>query len=77
MIKKEVKITEVKSPEEADKVHFQGSPTILINGIDIYSGEIPKLSSFSCRSYVFDGKRTGVISKEYIKIKYKQYKTMK
>lgn len=71
---KEVKITEVNSPEEADKLNFQGSPTILINGIDIYSGEIPKLSNFSCRYYVFEGKRTGIISKEYIKYKYEQYK---
>ncbi|TGK07410.1 thioredoxin family protein [Leptospira semungkisensis] len=71
---REVKIVEVKNPEEADKLNFQGSPTILINGIDIYTGMVPETSNFSCRSYVFEGERTGVISEEYIKYKYEQYK---
>ncbi|MCW7490986.1 DUF2703 domain-containing protein [Leptospira sp. 2 VSF19] len=70
----EVKIVEIESPEDAAKLNFQGSPTILINGIDIYTGEIPDNTNFSCRYYLFDGKRTGIMSEEYIKLKYEQYK---
>lgn len=66
----EVKITEIKNPEDAEKLSFQGSPTILMNSIDIYNGKQPSGSSYSCRSYIFEGKRTGVLSKEYIQKKY-------
>ncbi len=68
-----IRIVEIVSPEEAEKLNFQGSPTILVNGIDIYNGEIPKSSSFSCRSYVFEGKRTGILSKEFIRNKYEEF----
>lgn len=69
----QVRITEILSPEDAEQLNFQGSPTILIDGVDIYNGKVPDSSSFSCRSYVFDGKRTGILSKEFIKAKFLEF----
>ena len=66
----QVRITEILNPEEAEQLNFQGSPTILMDGIDIYNGKVPDSSSFSCRSYVFNGKRTGILSKEFIRSKF-------
>jgi hypothetical protein len=66
---KEVKITEVLDLVVAEQVCFQGSPTILVNGYDIYSGIIPKTANYSCRVYKFGNKRTGIIPKDYIKLK--------
>jgi len=65
--KSEVKITEIVRPEEAELRNFQGSPTILVNGIDIYTGVVPTSSRFSCRTYVIDGKRTGTLGSDFIK----------
>jgi hypothetical protein len=69
----DVKITEIHDPEEAERGKFQGSPTILVCGVDIYTGEVPRSSSFSCRTYVFDGNRSGILSKEFIKAKYLEF----
>lgn len=63
----EIKITEVPTMEMAEEANFQGSPTILIDGIDIYSGERPTGFSYTCRIYTIDGKRTGILSKEYLR----------
>jgi hypothetical protein len=62
----ELQIINVPSPEAAQKIKFQGSPTILFNGIDIFTGEKPVGLSYSCRVYEFDGKQIGVIPKEFI-----------
>ena len=67
-----LKLTEVPSPELAERLNFQGSPTILLNGKDIYSGETPTNFSYACRIYEFEGKQTGVIPKEYILQKLKE-----
>jgi hypothetical protein len=65
----ELHIIKVTSPEFAQKMKFQGSPTILINGIDIYMGLQPEGFSYSCRVYEFEGRQTGVIPKEFIRSK--------
>ncbi len=67
---RDLKITEIKEADEAVKLNFQGSPTILINGIDIYSNEIPKNSNYSCLVYLIEGIRTGILSKDFIRNKY-------
>jgi len=64
-----LRMQEVPGPAEAEKSKFQGSPTILINGVDIYSMKIPKSFSYSCRFYSFNGTRTGIIPKPFIKEK--------
>ena len=69
----ELQIIVVSGPEAAQKIKFQGSPTILFNGIDIYTGVTPQGYSYSCRVYEFDGRQTGVIPKEFIRAKLDRY----
>jgi hypothetical protein len=52
---------------------FQGSPSILVDGVDIYTGVKPEGFSYSCRVYEFDGKQTGVIPREFIRAKKEGY----
>lgn len=67
--KNELQIIIVPSPEAAQKMKFQGSPSILVDGVDIYTGAEPEGFSYSCRVYEFDGGRTGVIPREFIRRK--------
>lgn len=60
---------EVPDLQSAERNNFQGSPTILIDGIDIYSGLKPVSFSYSCRVYRFNNKLTGILSKQFIKEK--------
>ncbi len=61
-----LKITKVPDAESAKKLFFQGSPSILVDGCDIYSGGISKGYSYACRSYDFNGVTTGIIPKGFI-----------
>jgi hypothetical protein len=61
-----LKITEVPDIESAERLKFQGSPTIFVNRKDIYTGETPTGFSYACRLYEFDGKRTVVIPLDFI-----------
>ena len=64
-----LKLTEVPDLESAENLNFQGSPTILLDGKDVYTGGEPKSYSYSCRIYTFGDSQTGVIPKDYIKEK--------
>jgi len=64
-----LKIIDVPDAESAQKMKFQGSPSILVDGVDIYTGAEPEGFSYSCRVYEFDGGRTGVIPREFIRRK--------
>ena len=68
----ELEIIEVPDLNSAEETLFQGSPTILINGVDIYTKQKPTGFVYSCRVYDFDGKRTGIIPKEYIELRLKE-----
>jgi hypothetical protein len=70
----EIRIVQVPDLESAEKLRFQGSPTILVDGIDIYTGSRPEGFSYSCRIYSFDGEQTGIIPKEYIANKIAEYR---
>lgn len=70
----ELKMVEVPNIASAERVHFQGSPTILINGIDIYLETKPISFNFSCRVYQFEGKQTGIIPENIIKQKIAHYR---
>jgi hypothetical protein len=63
---KEISIVEIPGIESAESMSFQGSPSILIDGIDIYSGTRPMGFNYSCRVYSFEGKQTGIIPKSFI-----------
>ena len=52
----------VESSEEADLVKFRGSPTVLINGIDLENMPEPKAGNLACRYY-----KNGLPSVERIK----------
>ncbi|MBC7187480.1 MAG: alkylmercury lyase [Calditrichaeota bacterium] len=63
----EVQVTEVRDAEEARRMQFAGSPTVLVDGVDIYTEEKPRETNFACRVYVVNGMRTGVLPKEFIR----------
>ena len=67
-----LKMTEVLNIESAKLLKFQGSPTILLDGKDIYTDAEPTDFSYACRIYRFGGEQSGVIPKEFIKAKLEQ-----
>jgi hypothetical protein len=68
----EINIVKVNNVVLAEKLNFQGSPTILVDGFDIYTEKKPLSYAYSCRVYVFGRSQTGVISKKYISDKIKK-----
>ncbi|NBB90377.1 MAG: alkylmercury lyase [Spirochaetes bacterium] len=40
---------------------FLGSPSVLVNGVDVYTESVPDAFEFSCRMFVIGGERTGVL----------------
>jgi hypothetical protein len=67
----ELIITEVPDLASAEKINFQGSPTILIDGVDLYDGKKPDSFHYCCRIYDLNGRQTGVLSKDFIKTRLK------
>lgn len=63
----ELLVVEVPDVESAEKHHFQGSPTILVDGIDICTGNRPVGFYYTCRVYDVDGERTGTLLKISLK----------
>jgi glutaredoxin len=70
-----LKLIRVESPKEAQKVGFQGSPSIKINGQDM-EGKMGEIS-FTCRIYNIEGSLIGIPSKEYIREKILKYEKLK
>jgi len=68
-----LKVTEIPDIESAKRLNFQGSPTILVQGKDITTGELPTGFSYSCRIYMFEGEQTGCIPKEIIAAKLEKF----
>ncbi|WP_304225288.1 hypothetical protein [Gracilinema caldarium] len=66
-------ITLIENENMARDLHFQGSPSILVNGIDLYTGLSPDNYRFSCRLYNIDGAITGVLSTNYISSRYSNF----
>ena len=73
----EIKVLEIKDQEDAKKMNFQGSPTILVDGIDIYSEKKPASYAYSCRLYLIDDIQTGIIPTAYIRSKVAKLKKSK
>lgn len=44
--------TYVETPEAAEKVKFRGSPTVLVNGIDLENLPEPVTANLACRYYM-------------------------
>jgi len=66
-------VLEVADIESAQRMCFQGSPSILVNRKDIFTGIEPTGFSYACRLYEFDGQQTGVIPKEVIRKRLMEY----
>ncbi len=62
-----IELVEVPDPARAEEHGFQGSPTILVDGRDITTGELPSGFNYTCRVYSFDGESTGVIPRDFIR----------
>ncbi len=63
----DLKVTVVTDIDLAERIHFQGSPTILVNGIDLYSGKTPETLHYTCRLFEIDGVMTGVLNTDFIR----------
>ena len=61
----DIGLVRVQDPDHAQRIDFQGSPSILINGCDLEGKQEPAL--FGCRIYQVDGRLTGTPTKAYIK----------
>ncbi len=70
----DIRIVQVPDIVSAGENRFQGSPTILVRGIDIYTEARPEGFNYSCRVYSFAGEQTGIIPKDYIKEKILKYR---
>jgi hypothetical protein len=71
----EIIVVEVPDIDSAEKNRFRGSPTILVDGIDLYTETEPVGHNFSCRVYSFDGKQTGVIPRDFMKDKILKFRS--
>lgn len=59
---------EIKDPATALRVHFLGSPSIRINGLDVEpSAHSAQTFGVMCRTYADDEKRVGVPPLEWIR----------
>lgn len=56
----EVETVDVPDIETAQALRFLGSPSVLVDGMDIEPGRENDPPFFGCRTYAFDGKTTGV-----------------
>jgi bacterioferritin-associated ferredoxin len=67
-----LEIVLITNVEMAQRKNFQGSPTILINGVDIYTMKKPTGHSFSCRIYEINGVLTGKLPLSFIQDRYRE-----
>ena len=67
-VRVEIEIIEMETDEQAAEWHFTGSPTILIDGIDIDPPPFDAQSALTCRVYVWeDGRYSPLPSPEMIR----------
>ena len=62
----QLKISVVPDIDTAKRLSFQGSPSILVNRKDIYTGNEPTEFSYGCRLYEIDGEWIRVIPVDFI-----------
>jgi len=64
----EISLILIETAEDARQLHFTGSPTVRINGIDIETN-IKDIKDYALRSrlYTIDGKKSGYPSKDMIR----------
>ena len=63
----EVRLREVRTQDEAEELHFPGSPTILVDGLDVDPAGAKGRAMLACRIYRLpDGKISPVPSREML-----------
>lgn len=62
----DVQKIDVETLEKAKEVNFLGSPSIYVDGIDIYTLKKPQEVNYACRTFNIDNKKSGVLSKNFI-----------
>lgn len=60
-IKVELKMVLINTPEKAKKYNFRGSPTVLVDGIDLEGLPEPSVGNLACRYY-----HNGIPSVEFV-----------
>jgi glutaredoxin len=68
-----IKQINVETIEKAKEVNFLGSPSIYINGIDIYTLKKPTEVNYACRTFDIDNKKSGILPKNFIKERLKNF----
>lgn len=63
----EVRVQEIHDEAEAERTGFHGSPTVLVDGVDPFTGADCPVS-FSCRMYPHDGGADGAPSIEELMV---------
>lgn len=64
----DIEVIKVETEEQAEDLHFVGSPTILIDGQDIVPPSPQSHYNLTCRAYVLeDGRISPLPSKEMIR----------
>ena len=71
----QIEMVEVADQASAESLHFQGSPSILIDGEDLFTGVAPLGFRYSCRIYPFDGRQPGVIPESIIVQRLQNYRS--
>jgi len=66
-IDQQITVDIVEVDPEAFAEPFEGSPSILVNGVDLYSQQTPSSHQFACRVFDLGGKQTGELSEEFIR----------
>lgn len=57
----------VEDAAHAEACRFQGSPTILVDGVDLVTGEVPFGFHYACRMYSFEGGPSGSVPRDLIR----------
>ena len=65
-------LQKIDDPEQAQREHFLGSPSILVNGVDLWPEE-RKNYSFSCRVYQTPTGMKGSPTVEMLREKFWKY----
>lgn len=59
MAETEVKFTLLNTSDEASRVPFAGSPTVLVDGVDLFPSD-GRTNELACRVYISGGRFVGV-----------------
>jgi hypothetical protein len=65
-IRAKVRLIEVTDEKAAETVRFLGSPSVLVDGVDIEPGREDDPHFYGCRTYTVGGKTVGVPPEKWL-----------